>query len=142
LEFVDIGEGVGERHELPPSAGFVKIFSHACSRMVSSARLSVPSPRKTGCRISDLLVHSVNFTSPTSFGISHVVAFSEFTFWSKGFLSVRRAAWFHSVLQELKAQTPLRVECAEFAIYDARALDLVKRRQKQLIPFGDINAIA
>jgi hypothetical protein len=42
----------------------------------TSARLSVPSP--------------MNFTSSTSFGISHVVAFSDFTFWSKGFLSVRR----------------------------------------------------
>src|SRR4029077_11200792 len=48
--------------------------------MTSSARLSVRSPRKTGCRISASLVHSVNFTSPTSFGISHVVAFSYFTF--------------------------------------------------------------
>jgi hypothetical protein len=28
------------------------------------------------------LVHSVNFTSPTSLGMSHVVAFSSFTFWS------------------------------------------------------------
>ena len=36
--------------------------------MTSSAFLSVRSPRKAGCRISVSLVHSVNFTSPTSFG--------------------------------------------------------------------------
>jgi hypothetical protein len=53
---------------------------HACSRMTSMAFLSVRSPRKTGCRISDSLVHSENFTSPTSFGISHVVAASFLTF--------------------------------------------------------------
>src|SRR5437588_9111357 len=65
-----------------------KVFQ-VCSRMTSSAFLSVRSPRKAGCRISPSLVHSVNFTSPTSLGISHLVAFSSFTFWSKGFLSVR-----------------------------------------------------
>ena len=47
--------------------------------------MSVRSPRKTGCRISASLVHSVNFTSPTSFGISHVVAAraAEFSTWPK-----------------------------------------------------------
>src|SRR5262249_13218074 len=38
------------------------------------------------CRISPSLVHSVNFTWPTSLGVSQVVAFSSFTFWLKGFL--------------------------------------------------------
>ena len=71
---------------LSSSVAKKEIF-HACSRMTSRALLSVRSPRKAGCRISPSLVHSVNFTSPTSFGISHVVAFSSFTFWSKGFLS-------------------------------------------------------
>src|SRR5215471_7466253 len=61
-------------------------FFHACSRTTSSAFLSVRSPTKAGCRISPSLVHSVNFISPTSLGVSHVVAFSCFTFWSKGFL--------------------------------------------------------
>ena len=61
-------------------------FPHACSRMTSVAFLSVRNSRKTGCRISASLVHSVNFTSPTSLGISHVVALSYFTFWSKGLL--------------------------------------------------------
>src|SRR5262249_50540683 len=56
-----------------------KAIPNGCSRMTSVAFLSVRSPRKTGCRISDSLVHSVNFTSPTSLGISHVVAFSSFT---------------------------------------------------------------
>jgi hypothetical protein len=37
--------------------------------------VSVRSPRKAECRISPSLVHSVNFTSPTSFGMSHVVSF-------------------------------------------------------------------
>ena len=32
--------------------------------------MSVGSPRKAGCRISSSLVHSVNFTSPTSLGIN------------------------------------------------------------------------
>jgi hypothetical protein len=39
--------------------------------------LSVRSPRNAGCRISDSLVHSVNFTSPTSFGISGVADLGE-----------------------------------------------------------------
>src|SRR6516225_3087791 len=63
---------------------------HGCSRITSNTFLSPRSPRKAGCRISPSLVHSVNFTSPTSLGISQVVAFSSFTFWSKGFLWVRR----------------------------------------------------
>jgi len=56
-------------------------------RVVSAS----PVPRslaRGAVRISDSLVHSVNFTSPTSLGMSHVVAFSSFTLWSKGFLSV------------------------------------------------------
>src|SRR5215470_10251038 len=64
-------------------------FFHGCSRITSDAFLSLRSPRKAGCRISPSLVHSVNFTSPTSLGMSHAVAFSSFTFWSIGFLSVR-----------------------------------------------------
>ena len=59
---------------------FFRTCSHACSRMTSSAFLSMRSPRKAGCRISPSLVHSVNFTSLTSFGISQVVAVSCFTF--------------------------------------------------------------
>ena len=47
------------------------------------ALLSTRSPRKTGWRISDSLVHSVNFTSPTSCGMSHVVAFSFLIFCRK-----------------------------------------------------------
>jgi len=70
---------------------------HGCSRITSNTFLSLRSPRKAGCRISPSLVHSVNFTSPTSLGISQVVAFSSFTFWSKGFLWARRAASFHKV---------------------------------------------
>ena len=57
-----------------------RLLCHACSRTTSSAFLSVRSPRNTGCRISPSLVHSVNFTWPTSLGISQVVAFSFFTF--------------------------------------------------------------
>jgi hypothetical protein len=64
-------------------------LSHACSRTTSTALLSARSPRKTGWRISESLVHSVNLTSPTSLGISHVVVFSSLTFSSKGFLSPR-----------------------------------------------------
>src|SRR6516165_7152239 len=64
-------------------------FFHGCSRITSDAFLSLRRPRKAGCRISPSLVHSVNFTSPTSLGMSHAVAFSSFTFWSIGFLSVR-----------------------------------------------------
>ena len=59
---------------------FLRNFFHACSRMTSIAFLSVRSPRKAGCRISPSLVHSANLTSPTSFGRSHVVSFSYFTF--------------------------------------------------------------
>jgi hypothetical protein len=43
------------------------------SRVTSSARLSVRSPRYTGWRISPELVHSVNFTSATSDGLTQVV---------------------------------------------------------------------
>ena len=55
-------------------------FFHVCSRITSNTFLSLRSRRKAGCRISPSLVHSVNFTSPTSLGISQVVAFSSFTF--------------------------------------------------------------
>jgi hypothetical protein len=67
---------------------------HACSRITSSAFLLVRSPRKAGCRISPSLVHSVNFTSATSFGISHVVSLSCFTFWSNGFLAASKGRIF------------------------------------------------
>jgi len=50
------------------------LVCHVCSRMTSSAFLSVRSPRKAGCRISPSVVHSVNFTSPTSLGLSHCAA--------------------------------------------------------------------
>src|SRR6516165_1552113 len=101
---IGAGEHRGQHYE-PGSAalkfiassnlvGFCTPGQRACSRVTSSAFLSVRSPRKAGCRISPSRVHSVNFTSPTSLGISHVVSFSYFTFWSKGFLLVRKDCIF------------------------------------------------
>src|SRR5499427_1648957 len=36
----------------------------------------------------------------------------------------------------------MRIECAEFAVYNARAVDLLKRWQEHRIPCGDVDAIA
>src|SRR5437762_2377170 len=36
----------------------------------------------------------------------------------------------------------MRVERAELAVYNARALDLLQRRQKHRVPRGDVDAIA
>ncbi len=47
---------------------------------LDSQQFAIKHICKTGCRISPSLVHSVNFTSHTSFGISHVVAVSCLTF--------------------------------------------------------------
>ena len=54
MEFVDIGEGVGERHELPPSTGFAKIFFSRLFADGVERPFVGASPRKMGCRISDL----------------------------------------------------------------------------------------
>ena len=59
-----------------------------CSPPLYADELSI-CPIILGCRIFDSLVHSLNFTSPTSLGISHVVAVLGLHFWSRGFLSVR-----------------------------------------------------
>src|ERR1700692_4739612 len=46
--------------------------THAGISLITSvAFLSLRMPRKTGWRISPLVVHSVNFTSPTSLGDGH-----------------------------------------------------------------------
>jgi hypothetical protein len=71
----DIEKVTGQNSQGPALALDVKHWQketgfHVCSRTTSTAFLSVRSPRNTGCRISDLLVHSVNFTSATSFRIA------------------------------------------------------------------------
>ena len=58
------------------------------SLITSLAFLSVRSPRNTGWRISPLEVHSVNFTSPTSLGLTQVVLASSGTFSAMGFVLV------------------------------------------------------
>ena len=58
------------------------------SLITSVAFLSVRSPRKTGWRISPFEVHSVNFTSPTSLGLTQVVFASSGTFSAMGFVLV------------------------------------------------------
>jgi hypothetical protein len=36
----------------------------------------------------------------------------------------------------------MRIKRAEFAVYNARAVDLLKRRQEHRVPCGDVDAIA
>ena len=66
---------------LPTGARFIEI-SHACSRMISNAFCRFGVQGKQGATSRRQFG---NFASPTRFGISHVVVFSSFTFWWKGF---------------------------------------------------------
>src|SRR3989344_9268976 len=55
-------------------------FFHTYSRTTSCGLLSSRRPMKAGWRIFPLFVHSVNSTSPTICGLTHVVCASNLTF--------------------------------------------------------------
>jgi len=83
-----LGCSLNDQRRLVRRAGLASLKGLGFSRITSVAGLSVRKPKNTGWRISHAAVHSVNFTSATSFGLTQLVLPASGTFWGIGFLSV------------------------------------------------------
>src|SRR5262245_28338870 len=90
------------------------------SRVTSLAFLSVLRPRNTGCRISPAAVHSVNFTSATSFGFTQVVAASLGTLAAIGFVLVIKGTIFRWSDCSVSASKPVPARPAYFQLLPSR----------------------
>src|SRR5262249_28102116 len=86
LALLDRPPGSPEQPRARPRTHFPTLRGFSIT--TSIAFLSVRRPRNTGWRISPFDVHSVNFTSATSFGLTQVVLAASGTFSGTGFESV------------------------------------------------------
>jgi hypothetical protein len=105
------------------------------SRVTSSTRLSVRSPRYTECRISPELVHSVNFTSATCDGLTQLA--SSFTLDLKGDFAISTSGACRAAPQGFITEP--RADMADVPPASLLAQCQDQRSKKRLCPPGVVN---